>query len=867
VYTPLHDGWTVHATAGPVPEHVRGVRAAAAVPGCVTTDLMVAGLVPDPYLDENEQLLAWIGRTDWSFETNFETAACTEGDRVDLVFEGLDTVATVKLNGMVLAHTANMHRSYRLDARAALRGGTNTLQVSFKAPVDAAEQMAQRLGPRPHAGSHPYNAIRKMACNYGWDWGPDLPTVGIWRPVGLDRWKVARIRSVRPLVRVDLPGAGVAPATAAAGGGAEVPWADASSARNADSVSEVHVEIERAGADERSLVLTASVAGRSTTVQVAPGESTALLEVAVPGAELWWPVGYGPQPLYDLEVRLDAAGGEAGDGEAGDGQPGDGEAGDGHLGSWHCRTGFRSVELDTSPEERGARFGFVVNGRAISVRGANWIPDDCFVSRVGRDRYRRRLVDARDANVNLIRIWGGGTYGADELYDLADELGLLVWQDFMLACAAYAEEEPLASELVAEAKEAVERLCRHPSLAAWSGGNENIWGHDDWGWQPALGELTWGAGYYFDLFPAIVSDLDPGRVYMAGSPWSPSPGVHPNDPDYGSVHVWDVWNQKDYLSYREHRPKFVAEFGFQGPPTWPTLARAISQRPLTTTCAGILAHQKAGDGMAKLERSLVAHFPEPASFEDWHWATSLNQARAVGFGVEHWRCLEDRCRGMIVWQLNDCWPVVSWAAIDGDGRLKPVWYELRRVYAERLLSVQPALTGSPGALVAVAVNDSATTWQADLQISRQDFFGQVLAETTTAVRAEPGRSVAVAVGAELSAPGNPASEMLVVSDGDRRALWFFAQDKDIALPVPSVATRVERTGDGYDVVIEARSLQRDIAVLAERACPSATSDDMIFTLLAGETKTVHVRSAELASPEALVSPSILRSANQLYHAS
>lgn len=843
----LHQGWTVEPTAGPVT--VAGRRLLpATVPGCVTLDLMRAGIVPDPYIGTNEELHQWIGRTNWLYQTSFEAEPGAGGERVDLVFEGLDTVATVRLNGYVLGTTANMHRTYRFDVRHALVTGTNTLSVEFKAPLDAAEQMSEELGPRPYAGLHPFNAIRKMACNYGWDWGPDLPTAGIWRPVRLQRWRTARITGVRPLVRVTRF------ADSVAGGPVGESWADGTSPRTGDGVVEVHVDMERDGDD--AVRVTASVgAGReplaAATADVAPGVTSVVLEMAVPDVQLWWPAGYGAQPLYDLDVQLSATG--------------RGPGAEGQLDDWSGRVGFRSIKLDTRADERGAGLGFVVNGRAVQVRGANWIPDDCFPSRVGADRYRHRLDQARGANINLLRVWGGGLYESEDFYDATDELGILVWQDFLLACAAYAEESPLGPELEAEAREAVTRLSRHASLAAWSGGNENIWGHEDWGWGPKLNGKTWGAGYYFEVFPRILGELDPDRPYMAGSPWSLGYDVHPNDPRYGSMHVWDVWNEKDYISYREHKPRFVAEFGFQGPPTWSTLTRAIGERSLSKDSPELAAHEKAVDGLKKLERSLTAHFPEPASFDDWFWATSLNQARAIAFAIEHWRSLDPRCRGTVLWQLNDCWPVISWAVVDGDAKLKPAWYALRRSYADRLLTVQPAAGDRDGGtgLVVAAINDGGAPWELVLEVSRQDFYGDVRAKATMMVKAQPGQSVAANIEPEVATPEDPHKEVLVVEGGGERALWFYADEKDLALPEPELDARVEKVGDGYEVVLRAFSLQRDVAVLAERLSPDAESDDMLFTLLPGESKRVHIRSAGAMDPEALVGPTVLRSANQL----
>ena len=833
----------------------------AAVPGCVSTDLLAAGLLPDPYLGANEPEHAWVGRANWTYEASFEAEAPAPGERTDLVFEGLDTLAVVTLNGLALGRSANMHRSYRFDARKALREGANELAIDFEAPLDAAERLSSELGPRPHVQTHPFNAMRKMACNFGWDWGPDLPTVGIWRPASLQRWRVARLESVRPLVSIKL-----VEATSPAPDGGPA-WADSRSPRRAPATVEFRIQIERAEAAlaqappaqappaqappaqaPPALSLRAEVAGQVAKAHVEPGEQVATVKVEIPDAELWWPSGYGPQPLYDASVSLELPGG-------------------GELDGWKGRLGFRSVELDTGADETGSRLGFVVNGRAIQVRGANWIPEDCYPSRLDAARYRRRIEEARGANINLLRVWGGGIYESEDFYRAADEIGVLVWQDFCFACAAYSEEEPLWSEVEAEAREVVTRLSAHPSLAVWSGCNENIWGYEDWGWKAKLDGKSWGAGYYFELLPKVVSELDPTRPYMAGSPWSFGHEAHPNDPRYGSVHVWDVWNQKDYSAYRDWRPQFVAEFGFQGPPQWATLVRALGEPALDKASRALAVHEKAPEGIAKLDKWRALHFREPegSSFDDWCWATSLNQARAVSLAVEHWRSLSPRCRGTIVWQLNDCWPVFSWSAIDGDGRRKPLWYALRRVYGERLLTVQPVgqPRGRPGGLVAVAVNDSLEPWRFDLAVSRLDFAGEVLAKSNVPIVAAPGESAAVGIDPDVALPGDPACEVLVAETDEHRALWFYLEDKDLALPAPALGARVEAAPGGWDVLLEAATLQRDVALLADRAHPDASCDDVLFTLLPGESRRVRVACPAPLPPEQLLSPHVLRSANQL----
>ncbi|WP_241825022.1 glycoside hydrolase family 2 protein [Micromonospora sp. CB01531] len=519
----LHEGWVLRAGPGPqVPPEVAEVAVPATVPGCVHTDLLAAGLIPDPFLDDNETRLGWIGRTDWVYETTFDWWP-GDAERVDLVCAGLDTVATVALNGTEVGRTENQHRGYRFAVGPLLRGGSNTLTVRFDSPYRYAEAQRDRLGDRPNAYPEPFHFIRKTACNFGWDWGPTLVTAGIWQEIGLHAWSVARLATVRPLTTVD-------------GDTGRV---------------ELHVEVERVA--DAPVTVQATVGGSATEVTVPAGECRAVLALTVRDPERWWPVGYGEQPRYDLEVTLRAADGRALDG-------------------WSRRIGFRSIRLDTAPDAHGSAFTLHVNEVPVFVRGVNWIPDDAFPNRVTRERLAERLAQAVGANVNLLRVWGGGQYESADFYELADELGLLVQQDFLFACAAYPEEEPFRSEVEAEAREQVTRLAAHPSLVLWTGNNENIWGWHDWDWQEPLAGRTWGRGYYLVLLPRIVGELDPTRPYWPGSPWSGREDVHPNDPAYGTTHIWDVWNTDDYRKYREYVPRFVAEFGYQGPPAYATRA-------------------------------------------------------------------------------------------------------------------------------------------------------------------------------------------------------------------------------------------------------------------------------------------------------
>ncbi|RVX38430.1 beta-mannosidase [Nonomuraea polychroma] len=786
VYRPLDHGWTVTAVAAGSPVE----RVPATVPGCVHTDLLAAGLIDDPYLDDNEDRLAWIGRTSWRYETEFAFGG--PGDvQADLVFEGLDTVATVSLNGVELGATANMHRTYRFPVRDLLRTGGNTLAVDFDSPYAHAERQRAAAGDRPGPYPAPYQFIRKMACNFGWDWGPALVTAGIWRPVGLHTWRIARLAEVRPEITLD----------------------------GRDGVVRVHVAVERAA--DVPLTVTAAVAGTVAAASLAAGEHEAVLELRVREPGLWWPRGHGAQARHPLTVTLEQTGE-----------------------TWTRQVGFRSIRLDTSPDAAGSAFTLVVNDEPVFVRGANWIPDDCFPTRTTRDQLAERFAQACEANVNLLRVWGGGLYESDDFYDLADELGLLVFQDFPFACAAYPEEEPLYSEVAAEACEQVVRLAPHPSLALWIGNNENFLGYADWGWEERLEGRTWGAAYYLDVLPGIVSELDPARPYWPGTPYSGDLGRHPNAPEHGTVHIWDVWNERDYLHYATWRPRFVAEFGFQGPPTHATLRRGSSQDPP-------VSHQKAADGDAKLLRGLGDHLPRPRSFDDWHYLTQLNQARAVTFGIERFRALMPYCMGVIVWQLNDCWPVTSWSVVDGEGRRKPAWYALRRAYADRLLTVQDGDV--------VMINDSPHPWSGELELVRHSLSGEPLAKEFFPVRVRPRGVTRV----PLPVPAEPEAEVLVAVLGEVRVVHFFAEDTAIAFPRAEFEAEVRPVTDGHLVTVTARTVLRDLALFPDRLDQDATVDDMLITLLPGERAVFHVRGSRDLDPAALTSAPVLRCVNDL----
>jgi beta-mannosidase len=793
----------------------------ATVPGEVYADLLAADLIPDPFDGDNEDRLHWIGSTDWSYRTRF-TFHPGDHQRHDLVFGGLDTVATVLLNGTEIARTANQHRSYRFDVTSALRDGDNDLEVRFEGPVRAAQRLSAELGDRPRAYAHPFNAIRKMAAGYGWDWGPDLAGVGLWRSVGIESWNGVRLGAVRPLALVE----GTA------------------------GRLETHVELEWADQAGDAVEVAVTLGGQTVTTEASPGQTSVALELTVPDVELWWPRGYGAQTRYDVTVEV---------------------AGQ----SYDAAVGFRTAEIATRPDAYGTGFSLVVNGTPIYVRGFNWIPDDALLTRLTPDSYRSSIGEAVDAGANLLRIWGGGIYESDDFYDVCDELGILVWQDFLFACAAYSEGEPLRSEVVAEAREAVTRLASRPSLVVWNGNNENIWGYVEWGWRQQLEGRSWGNGYYTELLPAIVAELDPRTPYSPGSPFSYADYHHPNDPRSGTMHIWDVWNQLDYTHYRDYPARFVSEFGFQGPAAWSTLFSVVHDQPADPYGPQMLIHQKAHEGNLKLERGLGDHLPVwgstgGADMDDWHWLTSLNQARAVAYGIEHFRSLHPRNTGAIVWQLNDNWPVVSWAAVDYAGIRKPLWHALKRVYADRLLTFQPRADETGDQVPAlIAHNDSPAVWDGELVITRCGTGAgtPVLAEQRLPLHLDARSAITVALDTDVAAADDETAEFLqatVSGDAPATAFGYFVEDTALQLVGPDEAYEVDvlPVADGYAVRLVARALVKDAALFPDRLDAAARVDTGLITLPAGASHTFAVTGAGLDEVALTVRP-VLRSVNDL----
>ena len=650
----------------------------ASVPGCIHTDLITAGIIADISVDGRESDQMWIWKSDSIYRTHINQNSAS--NRASLKFHGLDTLASIFINGRLVLSTKNMHRSYEIEITDYLSVGDVDLEIHFKAPLTDAEEQLEKLGLYPRPLDMPYNYQRKMACSYGWDWGPVTISSGIWKKVELIKWDTAYLSSVSILPSVE------------------------------EQVPTLTVRPKIVGIRE----------GHKVQIQVLDGENLIAQEIisaevdfytfAVPTAQLWQPRGRGDQKLYSVEVQLFH----------------DGKV----LQKEVKRVGFRTVELDTSainsPDLPGKHmFAIKVNGLRLWIKGVNWIPDDPFPARVTGGRYEVRIKDMLDANINAIRVWGGGIYESEDFYNLCDQEGIVVWQDFLFACAAYPETPEMFEEVELEAAEAIRRLENHPSLVMWCGGNECLEGFQYWGWKETLAGKPWGETFYLETLDKVVKELDGTRPYIPGSPFS----THSDDVNSfnsGTNHIWDVWNELGYERYEQYTPSFAAEFGFNGPGSWSMLTRSIGKESLDSNDEDVETHLKALNGISKIASSLAREFATPPTQGvPWYFSSALVQARAVEVGLKHFRSQNKTCSGTFLWQFNDMWPAISWSVVDYTGFRKLAWHAMKSSYQPRTIAIGRVDQGAQLTMI----NETSTEWISTVQISLLDASGDVVSQS------------------------------------------------------------------------------------------------------------------------------------------
>jgi beta-mannosidase len=793
----LNGVWQFKAldTYNTLPRHVRRVQQwmAATVPGTVHTDLMANRVIPDPFYRTNEHDVQWVDTQQWVYRRSFTVpAALLRNDRVELVAEGLDTYATIRINGREVAQTANMFIAHRMDVREHLHSGENSIEIVFDSPVIRSKHLEQQYG-KLHVALQPHRVyVRKAQYSFGWDWGPQLTTSGIWRNIGLEAFSVARLE--HPSVKV-------------------------LSISSEEAVLELSVDIMRTS--EKPLRLRTYVGGHGMAAEheVEVSGDRATLTVHVPRPHLWWPNGYGEQPMYTAVLSL--------------------LLNDEEIDAREVPFGIRTVRLVQEPDSEGTSFIIEINGEKIFCKGADWIPCDVFLPRVADTTYERLLTLARDAHMNMLRVWGGGIYEQEPFYRLCDELGLMVWQDFMFACGEYPEEPWFLQHVTEEAEHVVRRLRNHPSLVLWCGNNECEWLFctEHPGKSP---DDMRGAAIFRDILPSVCATLDGTRPYWRSSPFGDG---FPNAQTNGNHHQWEVWSGwKDFPEFEKDNARFVTEFGFQSPANRKTLERVTTPGDRHPQSMVMEHHNKQIEGTERLFRFLAAHQNVTTAFDTFLYRSQLVQAEALKRAVEHWRRRKFNTAGTLFWQLNDCWPVSSWSVIDSALRPKAAYYYARRFFAPVLLSFRR----DDMTLEVWITNDTMQHVSAPLVLQLRSFTGAVVWRRRTRVSAAANSSLCVArVDLSRFASHDPTRHYVYATmEHNTMACeqrYFFVEPKHLQLPVPRIAVRIQKISDEEQVVLlNARNFAKDVSLDVEGK--DVFIEDNYFDVDAGSMKRVRVRA-------------------------
>jgi beta-mannosidase len=804
----------------------------AQVPGVVHTDLLKNGLIPEPFDRDNEFRLQWIGLTDWEYQTVFQAdAASLAHDHVDLLFEGLDTFADVYLNDQPILHCDNMFRHWRIAAKPLLKPGPNTLRIVFHSAVEKMLPYAKSLpyvlpsisthnfGNEENIATAPYT--RKAPYQYGWDWGPRFLTEGVWRPVRLETWDAMRIDNFH------IHQQKISPETALMTAELDIE----ASQPTAVTLAITHDEL---AARQQSSPQTNDA---TQPFELGAGMNHISVPIRIAAPKLWYPVGYGAQSRYHFSAsirvsrKVEAAHAEV-------------------------NAGLRSLELRRVADQWGKSFEFVVNGITVFSKGADVIPFDSFPDRVTPEIHRKILQAARDAHMNMVREWGGGYYESDDFYDICDELGIMVWQEFMFGGDLIPGDVPFQQNVREEAIEQIKRLRDHPSIVVWCGNNEVETGWYHWvdrqefkeAISPEIRDRVWQD--YIIMFADILK----GAVNQYGDPapyWPSSPSADfeeiPDNQHNGDMHYWAVWHQQAPAEdYTKQFPRFMTEYGFQSFPEMRTI-RTFASKPedFDIRSTVMQAHQKNKGGNERILTYMLREYREPKDFTSFVYLSQVQQAEIIKIGAEHLRRQRPRTMGSLYWQLNDCWPVASWASIDYYGRWKALHYYARRFYDDVLIS--PFLHDEK--VDVYVVSDKLQPFGATIHTRLLDFSGKALLDQTKDIQV-PAQSSAIYLSldqADLSAKADPRASFLAVDlevGGERvsRNLVFFDVTHDLELPVmPRIEAKVNPSGGNYSMTLESPQLARGVYISFGDL--DVETSDNYFDLLPGESATLTVKSS------------------------
>jgi beta-mannosidase len=792
----------------------------ATVPGTVHTDLMANEKISDPYYRTAERDVQWIDKVGWDYRTTFDAdPSWMNAERVELVFDGLDTYATVYLNGTQILKADNMFLAWRVDIRPHLKVRGNELLVHFDSPVTVGLQKQAEYGLRLPAnndqsetGQTGPNKVsvftRKAGYHYGWDWGPRLVPSGIWRPVRIEAWSRMRIDDVY-VATIALTG------------------------RSAKMQADVTYVAEKAG--KGSLVIQAGPdIWVNMNAEWTTGVNKISREFVIVNPKLWWPAGYGDQPIYSLICRITGS--------------------DGSSAEYPFKTGVRTIRLkqDPDPDGNGKSFQFVINGVPVFARGANYIPSDVFLPRLTPADYRTVIESAAFANMNMLRVWGGGIYENDIFYDLCDEHGILVWQDFMFACSMYPGTPDFLSSIAEEARQNIIRIRKHPSLALWCGNNEieAAWGpYNDaagWGWKQRYSEpqreIIWQAydTIFHRILPAAVEALTPSIAYWHSSPSAGMGQMATNETRTGDNHYWGVWHQKHpFEDYNKYISRFMSEYGFQSFPEYDAVKKYTVPEDEDIESPVMSSHQRSGIGNLRIREYMTVDYTVPEKFEDFLYVSHLLQAEGIKTAIEAHRRNKPYCMGTLYWQLNDCWPVASWSSTDFYRNYKALHYFVRKAFEP--VVVLPVLNDKDVEFRIVSDHRELLTGR--LSIRTLSLDGKVLFEQIVPVSVDPLSNTAAArIPLNQLTNGHPASGLVIqssVTTGDLPVTsnqLYLVRPKELQLTKPAINYIVGEEGTDWIISIKADRVVKNLMITFDGR--AGIFSDNYFDLLPGETAVI-----------------------------
>ncbi|OCT15264.1 glycoside hydrolase [Paenibacillus pectinilyticus] len=778
----------------------------AQIPGSVYSTLLANGKMEDPFYRDNADEALELARHDYVFIRQFEVdATLLSSHKVELVCEGLDTLAEISMNGVALAVTDNMHRTYVFDVKSGLKEGTNKLEIVFRSALEYAERRAKEnpVWYSPVGTAPGFNQIRKAHHMFGWDWGPILPDMGIWRSIYLRGVTEGRIDEIYVTQQHEQ--------------------------------GQVHLDI-RTGVDlpitGEGLVLRCQILtpdGRILAVKQMPAQAEQTFRFNVENPQLWWTNGLGEQPLYEVIVTL--------------------LAGSNVIHVKEQSLGLRTITWRVEPDQWGKSFEVVLNGVAIFAMGANYIPEDNLLSRCSAERTEVLIRDSVEASFNMLRVWGGAYFQEDYFYDLCDRYGLLVWQDLMFACAAYEMTDAFTENIVQETIDNVKRIRHHASLALWCGNNEMEWAWVEWDFPKTDALRADYVKQFEQILPAVVREADPNTFYWLASPSSGGGFDKPNDPTQGDVHYWDVWHgTKPFTDYRKSDFRFCSEFGFQSLPAMRTIESFTLPEDRNMLSYVMEKHQNHPDANGKILNYLAQMYQYPAELDGLVYLSQLVQADAIRYGVEFWRQNRGVSMGSIYWQLNDCWPVTSWSSIDYYGRWKALHYYAKRFHAPVLISAREE--GVQAELY--VTNDRLTPFEGQVIWQLRNNKEAVLLQGELPINVSSMTALQVAkLDFEAQLPTAQQQRMhylsyeLMDSAGGvvSRGTTLFVRPKHFIFEDPQLSWQVSESEDVFTIHLTSKAYAKAIEISLHEM--EGQWDDNYFDLSAGMTRTVTYRKNQL----------------------